>query len=84
MATTLPSQKDDLSSIIHSDSNIQRLSRKYNQSKQDLINDTMNKTLTEKEVQIAQRVKLWEERIVKKRFIEYWWQRSTSSVLTFE
>jgi len=79
MMTTLPSQRDDISSTVPSDLNVQRPSRDHSRWKQDLISD-MSKTPAEKKAQAAQRVRLWEERIVGKRFIEHWWQRSASSV----
>ena len=79
MATTLPPQKDDISSTVPSDSNVQQASHIVSQWKHDLTSD-MSKTPAEKEAQAAQRVELWKERIVGKRFIEHWWQRSTSSV----
>lgn len=79
MATTSPSQKDDISSTVPSDLNVQRPSHNYSRWKQDLISD-MSKTPAESKAQAAQRVRLWEERIVGKRFIEHWWQRSASSV----
>lgn len=57
MATTLPSQKDDISSTVPSDSNVQRASHDCSRWKQDLISD-MSKTPAEKEAQAAQRVRL--------------------------
>jgi len=79
MATTLPSQKDDISSTVPNDSNVPWPSHDCSRWKQDLISD-MSKTPAKKEAQAAQRVRLWKETIVGKRFIEHWWQRSASSV----
>lgn len=79
MATTLPSQKDDISSTVASDSNVQRASHDCSRWQQDLISD-MSKTPAKKEAQAAQRVSLWQERILGKQFIEHWWQRSAPSV----
>lgn len=79
MVIMLSSQKDDISSTVPSDSNVQRASHDFSRWKQDLISD-MSKTPAKKEAQAAQRVRLWKERILGKRFIEHWWQRSVPSV----
>ena len=75
----LPSQKNDISSTVSSDSNVQRASHDCSRWKQDSISD-MSKTPAKKEAQAAQCVSLWKERILGKRFIEHWWQRSAPSV----
>lgn len=79
MTTILPSPKDDISSTVSSNLNVQRASHDFRRWQQDLISD-MSKTPAEKEAQAAQRVSLWKERILGKQFIEHWWQRSGQSV----
>lgn len=84
MGPPLPPQNPYISTTIPTDCNIQSPTplHNHNQWKQDLI-ISMSKSPAQKAAEAAQRLSLWQERLVGKLFVEHWWQWSGSEVCEF-